>query len=89
VEKGIVKSEENHFEFTRNIEFSSPSLAASIVRGGNSNGLTSWKNGKGKTLKEVENNLKLYFDFPILVQNAYSARYKGNKICDYLRYLFP
>ncbi len=56
VEKGILKHEGNHLLFTKDIEFGSPSLAASIVRGGNSNGLTNWRNSSGKTLKEIEKN---------------------------------
>jgi len=54
VQKGILKHEGNHFLFTKDIEFGSPSTAASIVRGGNSNGLTNWRNSSGKTLKEIE-----------------------------------
>jgi hypothetical protein len=40
--------------FTREVEFSSPSAAAAVVHGGHANGLTAWKTGKGKTLKEME-----------------------------------
>jgi hypothetical protein len=36
------------------MEFSSPSGAATIIRGGASNGLTSWRNNKGVRLKEIE-----------------------------------
>lgn len=37
-----------------NILFNSPSYAAAFVYGGNTNGLLDWKNGDGKTLKEIE-----------------------------------
>lgn len=36
--------------------FSSPSYAAMLVIGKGANGLTSWKDSAGKTLKEIENN---------------------------------
>lgn len=36
--------------------FSSPSYAAMFVIGKSANGLTSWKNDEGRTLKEVEDN---------------------------------
>ena len=36
--------------------FSSPSYAAMFVIGKSANGLTSWKDSAGKTLKEIENN---------------------------------
>lgn len=54
IEKGILEPKGNALIFTKDFEFSSPSLAAAIVRGGNSNGLTSWKNSSGKKLKEIE-----------------------------------
>jgi hypothetical protein len=49
-----LKKQENYLVFTEYFEFSSPSLAAALVRGGASNGLISWKNSSGKTLKEIE-----------------------------------
>lgn len=36
--------------------FSSPSYAAAFVIGGAVNGLTSWRNSNGKSLKEIEDN---------------------------------
>ena len=36
------------------IKFNSPSYAAAFVVGGHANGLTEWKNAKGKTLKDIE-----------------------------------
>jgi len=56
VAKGLLSQEGNHLVFTKDIEFSSPSLAAAVVRGGATNGLTSWKNSAGKQLKEIEEN---------------------------------
>ena len=54
VEKGLLRSDGNYLLFTKDVEFGSPSTAAAVVRGGASNGLTSWKNSSGKTLKEIE-----------------------------------
>lgn len=51
---GILVKEADKIRFAQDCEFSSPSAAASIVHGGHANGLTAWKNTKGKTLKEIE-----------------------------------
>lgn len=40
--------------FVRDTEFSSPSRAAAIIRGGNANGQTEWKDAFGRTLKDIE-----------------------------------
>ena len=53
-EEGVLAAESDHFIFTRDAEFSSPSAAAAVVHGGHANGLTAWKDGRGKTLKEIE-----------------------------------
>jgi hypothetical protein len=53
-DEGILVAEENHLLFTKDVEFSSPSAAASVIHGGHANGLTGWKNKAGKTLKELE-----------------------------------
>lgn len=54
VDKGILVKQEDRFIFSRDHEFTSPSLAAAAVRGGASNGLTAWKTKAGKSLKEIE-----------------------------------
>lgn len=54
IEKGHLKQEGDCLVFTKDIEFGSPSTAGSVVRGGNTNGLTNWKNSAGKQLKEIE-----------------------------------
>jgi hypothetical protein len=51
---GVLAAEEDRLVFTRDEEFSSPSAAAALVHGGHANGLISWKNKDGKTLKEIE-----------------------------------
>jgi hypothetical protein len=42
--------------FARDVEFSSPSAAAAVIHGGNMNGLTAWKDSRGRTLKEIESD---------------------------------
>jgi len=54
VEKGVLVEVGDVYQFSRDMEFGSPSMAASVVRGGNTNGLTSWKDEKGRTLKDIE-----------------------------------
>ena len=54
VEKGVLTQNDDCLVFTKDYEFTSPSLAAAVVKGGASNGLVAWKNGRGMTLKEVE-----------------------------------
>lgn len=56
ISKGILKAGSNALLFTKDTEFSSPSMAASVVRGGPSNGLTLWKSSAGQSLKEIEEN---------------------------------
>jgi len=53
-DEGVIVIDEDHFVFTRDEEFSSPSAAAAVIHGGHANGLTAWKNKEGKTLKEIE-----------------------------------
>ena len=57
VENGTLVRKKDHFEFSKDLEFSSPSAAAAIVHGGHVNGLTQWKNAEGKTLVEIENSM--------------------------------
>lgn len=40
--------------FTRDVIFSSPSAASSVILGRSSNGWTEWKNKEGKTLDEIK-----------------------------------
>ena len=44
----------DRLQFARDVEFTSPSAAAAVIHGGQANGLTSWKNSNGRTLKELE-----------------------------------
>ncbi len=54
IDKGILVLNSDHYIFDKNHEFTSPSLAAAVIRGGASNGLTAWKNSAGIKLKELE-----------------------------------
>jgi len=54
IAKGFLKQEKDFYVFVKDMEFGSPSTAATVVRGGASNGLTAWKNSKGNSLKELE-----------------------------------
>ena len=54
VEKAILVEEAGHYIFSRDYEFTSPSLAAAAIFGGSANGLTMWKTESGRTLKEFE-----------------------------------
>jgi len=56
IEKGLLKEEKDHLLFVKDVEFSSPSMAAAVVHGGAANGLIAWKNSEGKQLKKLEEN---------------------------------
>jgi hypothetical protein len=53
-EEGLLVEKGDRLVFTKDTEFSSPSSAAAVIHGGHANGLTAWKDGHGKTLKERE-----------------------------------
>lgn len=53
-EDGTLIKDGDRLVFSNDAEFSSPSAAAAVIQGGHTNGLTSWKDDQGKTLKEVE-----------------------------------
>jgi len=54
IEEGTLLPERDHLVFAQDVEFSSPSAAATVVHGGSANGLIAWKNREGRTLKELE-----------------------------------
>lgn len=54
IEDRTLVAEGQYYEFTRDVEFSSPSAAATVVHGGSANGLLAWKTPSGKTLKALE-----------------------------------
>lgn len=45
------------FKFTKDYIFSSPSSAASIIRGTAINGLSEWKNSDGKSIKDLQKRI--------------------------------
>lgn len=51
---GLLVESNDALVFTRDVEFASPSAAASVIHGGHANGLIAWKNAKGMTLKDIE-----------------------------------
>ncbi len=53
-DEGMLTVNGDYLLFTRDVEFSSPSAAASVIHGGHANGLIAWKNEAGKSLKELE-----------------------------------
>lgn len=54
VQEGLLVLENGHYVFSDDVEFTSPSMAASVVKGGNTNGLTAWKLTDGTSLKDLE-----------------------------------
>jgi len=54
VDKGILVEQDSCFVFSRDYEFTSPSLAAASIHGGTANGLKAWKDKQGKMLKVIE-----------------------------------
>jgi hypothetical protein len=54
IEEGTLKKAKDHYLFTEDYVFSSPSTAATIVMGRNANGLNEWKKRDGITLREFE-----------------------------------
>lgn len=54
LEEGKLKRSKGVLLFTRDVEFTSPSAAGSVVHGGGANGLVVWKDAEGRTLKEIE-----------------------------------
>jgi hypothetical protein len=51
---GLLVPEGDHLRFTTDVEFSSPSGAASVIRGGNTNGLVMWRDSNGTPLRDLE-----------------------------------
>ena len=54
VGNGVLVQLGDQYQFTQDYTFSSPSYAATVVLGRNSNGRESWKDTNGKTLKEIQ-----------------------------------
>lgn len=54
LQDGVLVKSENHLEFAKDTEFSSPSAAAAVVSGSSVNGLTAWRDPSGRSLKDLE-----------------------------------
>jgi len=54
VKSGVLGKVGEKLQFTQDYTFSSPSLAAAVILGRQSNGRTEWKDDNGKTLKELQ-----------------------------------
>jgi hypothetical protein len=42
------------YEFTRDVQFASPSAAAAVIEGGSANGLIAWRTKDGINLKQLD-----------------------------------
>jgi len=58
IEKGILRDEGKFFRFTQNYTFKSPSAAASVILGRETNGREAWKDSHGRTLKQIQEHGK-------------------------------
>ena len=52
--ENVVEEKNDRLLFISDYEFSSPSAAASVIHGGQANGLTAWEDSKGVSLKQRE-----------------------------------
>lgn len=50
----VLEQDGDHYRFTKDKEFSSPSAAGAVVLARATNGYTAWKGDDGKTLREIE-----------------------------------
>ncbi len=53
-DQGVIADQGDHWTFTQDYRFNSPSTAAGVVIGGNSNGRIAWKTQDGRTLKQLQ-----------------------------------
>ena len=54
MEQGVFSDNGEHFIFTQDHVFNSPSTAAGVILGRSAKGRIEWKNKEGKTLKEIQ-----------------------------------
>lgn len=52
--QGVIVDEGQHFVFSQDQVFTSPSTAAGVILGRTANGRIEWKNKEGKTLKQMQ-----------------------------------
>ncbi len=51
---GVLAAEGSGYRFSQDYVFTSPSTAAAVVLGRSANGRIEWKDGQGRTLKELQ-----------------------------------
>ncbi len=54
VEKGVIADADGVYRFAQDYTFGSPSTAAGVVLGRSANGRVEWKDGQGRSLKEMQ-----------------------------------
>lgn len=54
IESGVMSPQRDHYVFTQDYSFSSPSTAAAVVLGRSANGRVEWKDASGRTLKSIQ-----------------------------------
>ena len=54
IQEGKLLDKGDHYEFSTDIEFGSPSTGGTVVCGGATNGLKFWRNAAGQMLKDLE-----------------------------------
>jgi hypothetical protein len=54
IRNGVLARQGDHYMFTQDYVFSSPSTAAAVVLGRSANGRVEWKDRAGRTLKELQ-----------------------------------
>lgn len=52
--QGVIVDQGQHYAFTQDQVFTSPSTAAGVILGRTANGRIEWKNSEGKTLKQLQ-----------------------------------
>lgn len=54
IKNGVLQAKADHYEFSQDYTFTSPSTAAAVVLGRSANGRVEWKDERGRTLKELQ-----------------------------------
>jgi hypothetical protein len=54
---GTLIQKDSFYQFTRDVQFSSPSAAAAVIEGGSANGLIAWRTEDGRNLKDLDEHV--------------------------------
>jgi hypothetical protein len=54
IQHGVLKLSGDHYLFTQDYVFRSPSIAAAVVQGRSANGRVDWKDQKGRSLNDIQ-----------------------------------